>query len=50
MAKPEIVSEVRINGVWYRQEELDPEEFRVLLGQKLDEVMGRYGFERVKTA
>lgn len=50
MAKPEIVSEVRINGVWYKQEELDPEEFHTMLGKKFDEVMGRYGFKRKETA
>lgn len=50
MAKPGIVSEVRINGIWYLQEELDPEEFQRLLSKKFDEVMGKYGFKRKETA
>ena len=49
MAKIEIVSEVRVNGVWYRQEELDPAEFQQMLNEKNTRVMKSIGFER-KTA
>lgn len=48
--KLEIVSMVRINGEYIRQEEIPAEEFRKLLEQKLDESMGDIGFERIKTA
>lgn len=46
----EIVSMVKINGEWVRQEEIPPEEFRQLLEKKLDQVMDGLGFDMVKTA
>ena len=46
MKKLKIVSMVRINGKWMRQEEVDPVLFKKLLGEKLDYVMGNQGFVR----
>lgn len=46
--KIKIVSLVRIGGKVYRQEELDPEEFRRLLAQRMDEAMSGLGYERVR--
>lgn len=46
MSKINIVSMVRINGQWMRQEEVDPVLFKKLLGEKLDYVMSNQGFVR----
>jgi hypothetical protein len=46
MSKINIVSMVRIDGQWMRQEEVDPVLFKKLLGEKLDYVMGNQGFVR----
>lgn len=48
--KIEIVSLVRVNGKICRQEELDPEEFRIMVNQKVNDVMENLGFTRDKTA
>lgn len=48
MSELKIVSMVRINGKWMRQEEVDKELFQKLLGEKLDFAMGNQGFKRVK--
>lgn len=50
MSKLNIISKIRINGELYLQEELDPEEFRKIVDQKVDEVMRNLGFEREETA
>lgn len=44
--KLKIISKIRVNGELYRQEELDPKEFRSLVDKKIDEVMKNMGFER----
>ena len=48
--KLKIVSLVRVNGKIYRQEELDPDEFRRMVDEKVDEVMRSMGFTRDETA
>lgn len=45
--KPEIVSMIRIDGVWRRQEEVPEEELQKLVEKKLDDVMRSIGFERI---
>lgn len=50
MKELEIVSMIKVNGVWVRQEEIPQEEFCKLLEKKLDQVMDGIGFDRVKTA
>lgn len=49
MQKFEVVSMIKINGKWVRQEEIPKEELRKLLEKKFDEAMKGIGFERVKT-
>lgn len=49
MQKLEIVSMVKVNGVWVRQEEIPKEELCKLLEKKLDQAMEGIGFKRVKT-
>lgn len=46
----EIVSMIKVNGVWVRQEEIPQEELCKLLEKKFDQAMREIGFERVKTA
>lgn len=48
MKKLKIVSMVTINGKKMRQEDVDPELFRKLLGEKIDSAMGNIGFVREK--
>ncbi len=48
MKKLEIVSMVRINGKWYRQEEIPTDEFKRLLEDKITESMENIGFRKVK--
>lgn len=50
MSNLEIVSMVKINGVWHKQEDIPPEEFRRLLEEKIDTVMQNIGFRRKETA
>lgn len=50
MKKLEIVSMVKINGVWMNQEDLPPEEFRRLLEAKINDTMQNIGFQRTNTA
>ncbi len=50
MQKLEIVSMIKVNGVWVKQEEIPQEELRKLLEKKFDQVMDGIGFNRVKTA
>lgn len=50
MQKLEIVSMIKINGVWVRQEEIPREELRKLLEKKFDQAMKGIGFERAKKA
>lgn len=50
MRKLEVVSMVKVNGEWVRQEALPPEEFRALLETKLNDTMRDIGFRRIKTA
>ena len=50
MQKLEIVSMIKINGVWVRQEEIPREELCKLLEKMFDQSMKGIGFERVKTA
>lgn len=49
MKKLEVVSMIKINGVWVRQEEIPREELCKLLEKKFDQAMKGIGFERVKT-
>lgn len=46
----EVVSMIKINGLWVNQEDLSKEEFSEILEKKLDESMKNIGFERRKTA
>lgn len=46
----EVVSMIKINGLWVNQEDLSKEEFSQILEKKLDESMKNIGFERRKTA
>ena len=46
MSELKIVSMVCINGEWMRQDEVDKDLFKKLLGEKLDFVMGNQGFVR----
>lgn len=46
----EVVSMIKINGSWMKQEDLSKEEFSEILEKKLDETMKNIGFERRKTA
>lgn len=46
----EVVSMIKINGLWMKQEDLSKEEFSEILEKKLDETMKNIGFERRKTA
>ena len=46
MKKLRIVNEVRINGKWIREEDMDPEEFHRLMIAKSDYAMGNQGFVR----
>lgn len=46
----EVVSMIKINGLWVNQEDLSKEEFSQILEKKLDETMKNIGFERRKTA
>lgn len=48
MQELEIVSMIKVNGVWVRQEEIPREELCKLLEKKLDQAMKGIGFERVK--
>lgn len=48
MKKLEIVSMVRINGKWYRQEEIPTDEFRRLLEDKITKSMENIGFRKLK--
>lgn len=48
--KIKIISQVRINGEVYLQEELNQEEFHRLLVNRAEEVMNALGHERVKPA
>lgn len=48
MSKLEIVSMVKINGIWYRQEEVPKDQFRKLLEAKINESMQNLGFRRDK--
>lgn len=50
MQKLEIVSMIKVNGEWVRQEEIPKEELCKLLEKKFDQVMNGIGFNRVKTA
>ncbi|MEH2947078.1 hypothetical protein [Sporofaciens sp. JLR.KK001] len=50
MKKLEIVSMVRIEGKWYRQEEIPVDEFRRLLEAKITESMENIGFIKVETS
>lgn len=50
MQKLEIVSMIKVDGTWIRQEDILPEDFRKLLEMKMDESMKSIGFERKKTA
>lgn len=50
MQKLEIVSMIKVNGVWVRQEEIPKEELSKLLEKKFDQVMNEMGFKRIKTA
>lgn len=45
----EIVSMIKVNGVWVKQEEIPKEELRKLLEEKFDKVMKGIGFDRVQT-
>lgn len=49
MKKLEIVSMVRIEGKWYRQEEIPVDEFRRLLEAKITESMKNIGFVKIET-
>lgn len=49
MQKLEIVSMIKVNGVWVRQEEIPKEELCKLLEKKLDQAMEGIGFKRVET-
>ena len=49
MKKLEIVSMVRIEGKWYRQEEIPVDEFRRLLEAKITESMENIGFVKIET-
>lgn len=49
MKKLEIVSMVKINGIWHRQEELPPDEFKGLIEAKITESMQNIGFRKKKT-
>lgn len=46
MSKLEIVSMVKINGVWYMQEEVPKDQFRKLLEAKITDTMQNLGFRR----
>jgi hypothetical protein len=46
----EVVSMIKINGLWMKQEDLSKEEVSEILEKKLDETMKNIGFERRKTA
>lgn len=48
MKKLEIVSMVRIEGKWYRQEEIPVDEFKKLLEAKITESMENIGFIKVE--
>ena len=48
MKKLEIISMVRIDGSWYGQEELPPDEFKGLLEAKITESMKNIGFKKRK--
>lgn len=37
---------VRINGEWYRQEDIPSEKFKKMLEKRLDDVMQSMGFKR----
>lgn len=50
MQKLEIVSMIKINVEWVRQEEIPREELCKLLEKKFDQAMKGIGFDRVKTA
>lgn len=50
MKKLEIVSMVRIEGKWYRQEEIPVDEFRRLLEAKITESMENIGFVKIETS
>lgn len=50
MSKLEIVSMVKINGVWYRQEEVPKDQFKKLLEAKITESMQNLGFKRDKVS
>lgn len=45
--KLEIVSMIKVNGVWIMQEELSGEELRQIVEKKLDAAMKNIGFERI---
>lgn len=48
--KLEVVSMIKIGGVWVRQEELSREELREILEKKLDTAMKHIGFDRIPAA
>lgn len=50
MQKLQIVSMVKVDGIWKNQEDIDPEEFRKMIEAKMDAAMQNIGFERIKTA
>lgn len=49
MGKLEIVSMVKINGLWHRQEELPSDEWKGLLEAKITESMQNIGFRKKET-
>lgn len=50
MGEIKIVNMCCINGQWMRQDEVEPEVFRKLLSEKVDEAMRNAGFIRRNTA
>ncbi len=45
----EIVSMIKVNGAWVKQEEIPREELSKLLEEKFDKTMKGIGFDRVQT-
>lgn len=48
--KLEIVSMIKVGGVWVRQEEFSKEELRQIVEKKLDAAMKNIGFDRAPAA
>ena len=48
--KLEVVSMIKIGGVWVRQDELPREQLREILEKKLDTAMKHIGFDRIPAA